>query len=127
MENTKLVKVEKYIINIIILLAVTFLFTACSSKNYDNAVGNFKSSNGSTLEIIEINDSSITYQISVVGFSSVHRTDKFDSENGRLIAYYSPNGVDIPLIYLKYDAKLDCWKNEAILPEPVLDFYRNEG
>ena len=127
MEDTKLIKVERYIISIIILLAVTFSFAACSNKNYEKAVGNFKSSNGSTLEIIEINDSSITYQISLVGFSPVHRTDKFDSENGRLIAYYSPNGVDIPLIYLKYDTNLDCWKNEAILPEPVLDFYRIES
>lgn len=90
---------------------------------YDRAIGEFSSSNGSTLKIIEINGDTITYEISLIGFPTVYRTDAFDSKEGRLIAYYSPNGVDVPLIYLIYYADLDCWKNEAILPE--LDFYRN--
>ncbi len=124
MEKTKSVKVPKSIICVIILCVITFLFVACNGNKYNKAIGCFESSNGSTLEVIEINESTITYQISVMEYSSGRRTDKFYQDEGRFVAYTIYSGVEIPLVYLKYDFDSDCWKNEAILPEPVLDFYR---
>ncbi len=106
------------------IMCVVLLCTlAACNKSYDKAIGEFSSSNGSTLEIIEINDDSVTYEISIIGFPTVRRSDEFNFKEGSFTAYYSPNGVDIPLIYLIYNSDLECWKNQAILPE--LDFYKN--
>ena len=105
------------------VLAIILLLTSCVSDKYANATGSFTSSNGSTLEVYEITDDTITYDISIEGFYTTRRTDPFFREEGKFIAYYLYNGLDLPLIHLVYDEDLDCWKNKAIVDG--LDFYRN--